>query len=249
MSETSQFNLPLLEAAQAQKHITVNEALSRLDALAQLRIQSLVQTSPPGSHTDGQCFAVPIGASGDWTGQDGKLAIFSNGGWEFVGPLDGWNAWVVDEMAEYRYFAGSWSAVAGGLSPDASLMVNQQPFGSATSLDLREVEHVISAGNTNDVSIVTPDYCWITAISYRVSEAIVMTGASSWRLGTNTNSTQFGSSLSTALNSVGFTATTKRFYFYPTTPIIRMQAGSGDFVSGKVRFAVHSICYAPPDAV
>ncbi len=40
MSETYQFKLALLEAAQAQKHVTVNEAFARLDALAQLRVQS-----------------------------------------------------------------------------------------------------------------------------------------------------------------------------------------------------------------
>ena len=249
MSETHQFNLPLLEAAQAQKHITVNEALCRLDALAQLRVQSLIQTVPPVSNEDGVCYSIANGASGDWAGFDGKLAIFSNGGWEFLDPLEGWRAWVVDEGSEYRYVAGAWEASSTGFTPGSSLLVNEQPFGSAMSFDLSEVEHTISAGNTNDVSIVTPDYCWITAISYRISEEVVMNGATSWRLGTDTNSTQFGSSLPRDLNSAGFAATTKRFYFYPTTPIIRMQAGSGDFVSGKVRFAVHSMCYAPPDPV
>ena len=32
MTDTSQLGLPLLEPAQAQKHVTVNEALVRLDA-------------------------------------------------------------------------------------------------------------------------------------------------------------------------------------------------------------------------
>ena len=33
MSDSLNLNLPYVEAAQAQKHVTVNEALSRLDAL------------------------------------------------------------------------------------------------------------------------------------------------------------------------------------------------------------------------
>jgi len=47
MAETSQFNLPLLSASQAQKSVTVNEALSILDAVAQLRIVSSTTTTPP----------------------------------------------------------------------------------------------------------------------------------------------------------------------------------------------------------
>ncbi len=37
--ETTQLKLPLLQASQAQKHVTVNAALMRLDGLAQLRLQ------------------------------------------------------------------------------------------------------------------------------------------------------------------------------------------------------------------
>ena len=36
MVETYQFKLPLVQAAQAQKHVSVNEALARLDAAVQL---------------------------------------------------------------------------------------------------------------------------------------------------------------------------------------------------------------------
>ena len=36
MNETTQLKLPLLQPAQAQKHVTVNEALALLDQLALL---------------------------------------------------------------------------------------------------------------------------------------------------------------------------------------------------------------------
>ena len=38
MSETSQLKLPLLQTAQAQKHVTVNEALALLDQLVQMSV-------------------------------------------------------------------------------------------------------------------------------------------------------------------------------------------------------------------
>jgi hypothetical protein len=52
MSETANLRLPLVQAAQAQKHVTVNEALLRLDAMSRLLLQSralaVPSLSPPG---------------------------------------------------------------------------------------------------------------------------------------------------------------------------------------------------------
>ena len=55
--------------AQAQKHVTVNEALARLDAAAQLRVISFAETTPPASAVDGAGYLVPAGATGAWAGQ------------------------------------------------------------------------------------------------------------------------------------------------------------------------------------
>ena len=41
MVKTANLELPLVQAAQAQKHVTVNEALALLDAAAQLRLASI----------------------------------------------------------------------------------------------------------------------------------------------------------------------------------------------------------------
>ena len=49
MSDTPRLGLPLLAAGQAQKHVTHNDALMRLDALAHLAVASRAQTVPPGS--------------------------------------------------------------------------------------------------------------------------------------------------------------------------------------------------------
>ena len=175
MSETSQFEIPLLAAAQSQKHITVNEALARLDALAQIRIQSLGVLSPPLNPLDGTCYSVPNGATGVWNGQEGLLAIFANGGWEFVTPKEGWRAWLVDQSQERVFDGANWAQLYSG----NHMLVNQQPFGSAFCFALDEYEHAVTAGNTNDLAASIPDYSWITAISFRVVEEVILTGASS----------------------------------------------------------------------
>ena len=74
MSEptTRRCGLPLLQPAQAQKHVTVNDGLMRLDGLVNLVLHSVSAASPPAAVTDGQCWAVPFGAAGPWAGQDGR---------------------------------------------------------------------------------------------------------------------------------------------------------------------------------
>ena len=54
MSDTStHLLLPYLLAAQAQKHVTVNEALRLLDGLVQLAVLDRHLTTPPASPADG----------------------------------------------------------------------------------------------------------------------------------------------------------------------------------------------------
>ena len=94
MNETSRLSLPLVQASQAQKHVTVNEALARLDGLTQLALVSRSVTTPPEPVMDGECYWVPSGASGAWADQSGLIAIGTNGGWVCVAPATGWRAWV-----------------------------------------------------------------------------------------------------------------------------------------------------------
>lgn len=52
MSDTRNFAMPLLDAAQAQKHVTVNEAIVRADALAARQVQSRSESVPPATPAD-----------------------------------------------------------------------------------------------------------------------------------------------------------------------------------------------------
>ena len=50
---TTHLGLPYLLAAQAQKHVTHNEALRLLDAMVQLSVLDRTRTTPPASPADG----------------------------------------------------------------------------------------------------------------------------------------------------------------------------------------------------
>ena len=80
MSNSPRIGLPLLDAAQAQKHVTMNEALARLDMVVAARVETMALLSTPATPAEGEAHLVPSAATGDWTGQDGNVAVFLNGG-------------------------------------------------------------------------------------------------------------------------------------------------------------------------
>lgn len=106
MSETPRLGLPLLAAGQAQKHVTHNDALMRLDALVHLVVASRTQTVPPASPGETSAYIVPAGGSGVFAGHQDDLAIFEDGAWSFLDPRPGWQAWVSDE-AEHHVWTGT----------------------------------------------------------------------------------------------------------------------------------------------
>ncbi len=99
MSSSPNLNLTYLAASQAQKHVTVNEALRVLDALCNLAVKDRNLSAPPGGLADGDVYIVADSATGDWAGHDRELALYADGAWQFISPKAGWKAFVVDELA------------------------------------------------------------------------------------------------------------------------------------------------------
>ena len=93
MSQTDRLALPYIMAAQAQKHVTHNEAIRALDALVQLVLDETAAAAPPGSPADGACVGVGTGATGAFAGRDGTVAQWVDGAWMFHDPGDGWAAY------------------------------------------------------------------------------------------------------------------------------------------------------------
>lgn len=113
MSFISQnLNLPYIAPAQAQKHVTHNEALRALDAIVHLSLVSKVQSAPPAMPQAGERYFVASTASGDWENQDGNIAAYQDGAWAFYSLQTGWRAWVVDESQLMVWDGTSWQAVA-----------------------------------------------------------------------------------------------------------------------------------------
>ncbi|MGI8526097.1 MAG: DUF2793 domain-containing protein, partial [Pseudolabrys sp.] len=134
---TPNLALPQLIAAQAQKHVTHNEALLALDALVQLAVLDRDLTAPPGSPGDGERWLVASPATGAWAGRETQIAAWIDGGWDFYEPNAGWLAYVADENALIAWNGVAWVPavqVAGPALQNLSLLGVGTPADAANPL-------------------------------------------------------------------------------------------------------------------
>jgi hypothetical protein len=116
---SARFGLPFILPGQAQKEVFHNEALAALDGLIHPAVAGAAAV-PPATPAEGTCWIVAAGASGDWVGQAGRLALRTAGGWRFLTPVPGMSVW--DQGAGHSRF---WSGVAwsDGKLPVAGILV------------------------------------------------------------------------------------------------------------------------------
>ena len=227
MPDTPNLNLPLLEPAQAQKHVTVNEALARLDALGQMALASVAATVPPGSPAEGEVHGIGAGATGVWSGQDGRLAVFVNGGWVFVTPGAGWQGWSLAAGTRVQYDGVGWVEGAGALSVNGAGFVHRSV----------ETDHTVSAGPTSVVAGFLP----ANAIVYGVTGLVLSNigGASTLEVGVSGTSNRYGSGIGTGTGSWVRGLTGSPLAYYSDTDLILTASGGSFTGSGTIRLAVH----------
>ena len=106
MHTTPQLGLPYLMPAQAQKHITHNEALRLLDGLTHISVKSTLLSVPPENPMPGEGYIISETASGLWEGKENSLAYWQNGAWDIHIPQIGWIAYN-EAKEEFIYYDGS----------------------------------------------------------------------------------------------------------------------------------------------
>ena len=224
---TARCSLPLLQPAQAQKHVTVNDAMMRLDGLVNLVLESVRRMTPPPVIADGVSWGVPVGATDAWQGRAGQIATGANGGWVFTVPQRGQYAFVTDEGAGALFDGARW--VAGAMTLGR--------FGGGLSAGIAEGEWTVTAGSLLTTDVVIPGNVLVIGATARVVQTITGT-LTSWSLGVAGAGTRFGSGLGLAQGSWGQGLLSAPMAYYTPTAL-RMQAVGGAFASGRVRLAVH----------
>jgi hypothetical protein len=104
---TPRLFLPFIAAAQAQKHVTHNEALMDLDAIVQLGVMAR-QSAPPASPAPGDRYIVGASASGAFAGKSDLVAVFDDNVWRFLTPKAGWMAWSIQDSAIFVFNGTGW---------------------------------------------------------------------------------------------------------------------------------------------
>lgn len=234
-NETRRLQLPLLQSAQAQKHVTVNEALMRLDAMVNVVLDSVSRPSPPETVIDGQCWGVPAAATGAWTGQAGAVAVGSNGGWVFVTPARGSRAFVADAGVQAVFDGQGW--FLGGCMLGA--------MGAGLAHRMAEADVAAGAGTVVATGIAIPAHAMVIGAVARVTQEL--TGSLlGWRLGNPGADNRFGQGLGKAAGSWARGMLGAPMTYYAESPLV-MTAEGGNFDGGRVRLAVHWMELRLPD--
>lgn len=149
---TPNLGLPQLAADQAQKHVTVNEALFDLDALVQLAVLDRNLSAPPGSPAEGARYIVAASPTGAWAGHANHITAWLDGAWRFFIPGNGWLAWVVDEAALLAWNGSAWVDALSAVSAIQNLAL----LGIRTTADTNNRLAVKSDGVLLSHDDVTP---------------------------------------------------------------------------------------------
>ncbi|MDE2363138.1 MAG: DUF2793 domain-containing protein [Hyphomicrobiales bacterium] len=109
MSVTTRLALPLMDAAQSQKHVTHNEAIVDLDALVHMSVHARNVTTPPSAPAEGDRWLVGAGATGVFAGNVNAVAAFDSGGWAYLAPRAGWRVYVEAENVILLFDGANWN--------------------------------------------------------------------------------------------------------------------------------------------
>lgn len=225
MADTAKLGLPLVAQAQAQKHVTVNESLTRLDALVQMALTSIGAAVPPASPIEGEVHSVGAGATGVWSGQDGMVAIFANGGWVFLTPQPGWQAWANGTRVQFD--GADWQEGAGALSANGAGFLHRTI----------EVDHLVQAGTSSAITSVIPSNAIVYGVTGRVLSDVG--GATGIEVGVAAATDRYGSGIGTATGAWLRGMTGSPVAYYAATDLIFTALGGAFDGTGTVRIAVH----------
>jgi hypothetical protein len=99
---TNSIKLPLLFPSQADKHVTVNQSLQKIDTVLMASVTAIGQNTPPSAPTENLKVLVGAQPTGIFVGRTNQLATYLDDDWQFALPQIGW---IVFASTEQRYLA------------------------------------------------------------------------------------------------------------------------------------------------
>ena len=162
MSDTSDhLGLPYLQPQQAQKHVTLNEALRQLDMIVHLAVKANSQPAPPASPQAGDRYIVGPDAIDAFAGQDGKIAAYVDDAWIFITPRIGWTTFVEADDTVIVLTPTGWTPIGQPQSlptlginavADMSNRFSVSADGSLFNHETGDHRLVVNKGSTGDTA-------------------------------------------------------------------------------------------------
>lgn len=198
---TARLGLPFLLPAQAQKHVTHNEALERLDILVQAVVQAVDAALPPALPLEGETWATSAAPGGDWDGHPLALASWRGDGWVYLPLQAGWRVWVAGLDAARVFDGSAWrSAVTEadlqdlprlGINASADSVNRLSVAAPATLLSHDGADHQLKINKA--AAADTASLLFQTGFSGRAE--LGLTGSDSFSLRTSGDGTSFVTAL------------------------------------------------------
>ncbi|HEX8300723.1 DUF2793 domain-containing protein [Sphingomonas sp.] len=105
---TPRLALPMLAAGQAQKEMSHNEALTRVDLALNGFAMAAGAETPPEAPEPGQCWILGGAPEGAWEGHPHEVAGWTEGGWRFLDPCAGMRLWLGESEGFALFSGGGW---------------------------------------------------------------------------------------------------------------------------------------------
>ncbi len=226
MSSTGRLGLPYIVTAQAQKEVTHNDGLNRLDAFV-TPVVSEITNAPPGSPTVGDLVIVGTSGSGDFSGHDNELAQYLTGGWVFYTPFKWMDAVVEDIDSRMAWSGTEW-----------------MPFGlimkdTGEYLRVESWQDDVDVSTDTETAIDIPDRASVLAVNTRVITAITGT-VTTFGVGVSGDTSRYGNGIGKGADSTNIGMSYHPVTYYSDTPVL-LTPDSGSFSTGLVRINVQYI--------
>ena len=231
MSSTGRLGLPNIVTAQAQKEVTHNDSLNRLDAFV-TPVISEITNAPPGSPTVGDLVIVGTSGTGDFSGKDNQLAQYLTGGWVFYSPFKWMDAVVEDIDSRMTWNGAEWMPFSF-IGKDSGEYVRIQSW-----------EEDVDLSATDETTTDIPNRATVLAVNTRVITAITGT-VTTFGVGVSGDTSRYGNGIGKAQDSTNVGLTYHPVSYYSDTPV-KLTPDSGAFSTGTVRINVQYLAFRGP---
>jgi hypothetical protein len=153
MANTVNLTLPLVASNQAQKEVTVNAAISALDAILNRGATDRALNTPPVSPAEGDLYIVGAAPTGAWASNANDIAYY-NSGWKFINPNEGMTIWVNDENMQYTWDGSAWVNTADNALSSISKIGINTASDSTNKLSVKSAAVLFdNIGNNSQVKV------------------------------------------------------------------------------------------------